>query len=259
MKSGEVVIFDSVYDQILKDMGETPDDIHCEIKRFFLDAMWSSPWDIYSDPDFKQESWINSMDWGDRKSQLEVYQSLPAHEKGFMLSLTKAESDWYMFFSGASSLWNFNVNCTGVVSELRDLVGSAQKHSIDWDIKGTPQEWKPDFVDRCPLLVDFVERLPFETRGLVQIMGILPGQGVPKHRDVTHFGKQLADNLMISFMPDTMPKYVTVESVKYKVKALWFDEGDYHETDPVPYFSYAIKVDGTFDRETLCNKYIINC
>lgn len=254
-----VILFDHVYDSILSDMKITKDDIHFEVRKFLTDAIYDHPWDIYADPDYHQESWIKTMDWSQQHHQLEIFQNMKEYDYQYIKDLSKSKRDWFMFFSGASTIWQYTVSCTHISDDLRKQTKEKYKNNqatVDWNTKNTQQDWKSIVLEKCPLLVEFVNQLPFETRGLVQIMGITPGQHVLKHRDIMDCGKRVVDNIMLSFMPDNMPKHLILydqndRPTKHKVKALWFDENTYHSTDPLPYFCYSVKIDGVFDYKKL--------
>lgn len=265
-----VVNFEKVYDAILNEMHITKEDIHHEIKQFLTEAIWNDPSLIYSDPDFNQPNWIDTIksavhEMG-RKTQIDILEELPVKDQKYVDSLKKPQRDWYMFFSGASCNQNFTVNFTYMTEEqreiLKNVLGSTGGATIDWNGKCMAQDWKHYVLDHCPLLVEFINRLPFEERGLVQMMGVLPNNPVPNHKDVTDWGRRVDDFYFMSFMPDNMPKHINIfengKYIKYNVKCMWFADNDLHGVGPMPYFSYNVRVDGRFDRKILREKYDID-
>ncbi len=264
-----VVNFEKVYDTILNEMNITKEDIHHEIKKFLTEAIWNDPSLIYSDPDFNQPAWIDTVkdivhSLG-RKTQIDVLEELPIQDQEYLHSLTKPQRDWYMFFSGACCNHNFTVNFTYMTPEQREAlkkVPGCKGATIDWNGKCMAQDWKHYVLDHCPLFVEFINKLPFEERGLVQMMGVLPDNPVPNHVDITDWGRKVDDFYFMYFGPDNMPKHLNVfedgEYVKYDVKCMWFNDNDSHGVDAMPYFTYNVRVDGRFDRKILKEKYDLN-
>lgn len=265
-----VVNFEKVYDTILDEMNITKEDVHHEIKKFLTEAIWNDPSLIYSDPDFNQPDWIdtlkNAVHELGRKTQIDVLDELPAQDQEYVHSLKKAQRDWYMFFSGASCNQNFTVNFTYMTPEQRnavkELLGDSSSATIDWNGKCMAQDWKHYVLDHCPLFVEFINKLPFEERGLVQMMGVLPNNPIPNHNDITDWGKKVDDFYFMYFGPDNMPKHINIfedgEYVKHNVKCMWFSDNNLHGVDPIPYFTYNVRVDGRFDRNILREKYGID-
>ena len=261
-----VINFEKVYDTILDEMGVTKEDIHHEIKKFLTEAIWNDPSLIYSDPDFNQPDWIstvkNTVHGLGRKTQIDVLEELPVQDQEYIQTLIKPQRDWYMFFSGACCNHNFTVNFTYMTSEQREAlaeVPGSKGATIDWNGKCMAQDWKHYVLDHCPLFVEFINKLPFEERGLVQMMGVIPDNPVPNHEDVTDWGRRLDDFYFMYFGPDNMPKHINIfedgEYVKYNVKCMWFNDNDLHGVGPMPYFTYNVRVDGIFDRKMLREKY----
>jgi len=261
-----VINFEKVYDTILDEMNVTKEDIHHEIKKFLTEAIWNDPSLIYSDPDFNQPDWIatvkNTVHELGRKTQIDVLETLPEEDQEYIHTLTKPQRDWYMFFSGACCNHNFTVNFTYMTSEQREAlaeVPGSKGATIDWNGKCMAQDWKHYVLDHCPLFVEFINKLPFEERGLVQMMGVIPDNPVPNHEDVTDWGRRLDDFYFMYFGPDNMPKHINIfedgEYVKYNVKCMWFNDNDLHGVGPMPYFTYNVRVDGIFDRKMLREKY----
>lgn len=254
-----VVLFDNIYDTIMDDMQICKEDINFELRRFITDTLFDNPAIIGGDPDYHQPNWISSMDWEDTFHQIDIYNRMEERDYLYMKDLDKAKRDWFMFFSGATTLWQYGIGLTDISDELRDEMQKISKYAtIEWNAKNRAQEWKPEVKEKCPLLVEFIDRLPFKVRGLVQFLGIAPHQKVYAHRDFMDSGKQKVHNITLSFMPDYLPKHLNVydennKKIKYFVKAIWFDENEMHSTDPLPYFVYSVKIDGIFDREELKN------
>ncbi|MBM4359185.1 MAG: hypothetical protein FJ096_13855 [Deltaproteobacteria bacterium] len=101
----------------------------------------------------------------------------------------------------------------------------------------------------------FVRRLPFESIGRCNVMGLAPLDHGTVHRDGEPDDQDSPDHF-ISFVPgmnkrlflwdDVLGEEVPVEGPVY-----WFNDHDYHGVASAPVFRYSVRVDGTFRREFL--------
>tara|TARA_B110000503_G_C7019554_1_gene359160 strand:- start:169 stop:924 length:756 start_codon:yes stop_codon:yes gene_type:complete len=106
-------------------------------------------------------------------------------------------------------------------------------------------------------LVEFIEKLPFESIGRIMIFMTEPNNETVPHYDSTLDNTTRPNDDFIWFTTnkdykkifvmdgDTKEKFYTDPSKKF----IWFNEMDYHGTDPVNRFSFSIRVDGKFTQE----------
>lgn len=126
-------------------------------------------------------------------------------------------------------------------------------------------------VEHFPLLMDYIESLPFKSVGRVLFFCTYPGAGVPLHRDGVMVDHK-DHNMCLFFAEGSRPSHIWDEVKKEKVylekgaKSYFFNNRDYHGVDPEPQFKYTLRVDGVFnddvchdlglvDGYTWCNDY----
>lgn len=116
------------------------------------------------------------------------------------------------------------------------------------------QPWS-DLAKKVPYTKQCIEKMPFKEIGRVVIYGSWPDSYVPCHRDelpTKDFGHHINFNPggyrpLYVYDCITQNKYYLPNS--YKFYAL--NTSDYHGVDSLPYFSYTIRVDGTYDDSVL--------
>ena len=107
-------------------------------------------------------------------------------------------------------------------------------------------------IDRMPYTKQVIESLPFSEIGRVMIYGSWAGSSVPCHRDEPS-GKPKPH---INFSPNHYrPVFIWDPVKKEKVylpkdyNFYAYNVTDYHGVDPLPHFSYTVRVDGKYLKE----------
>lgn len=108
-----------------------------------------------------------------------------------------------------------------------------------------------------PSLVELINQMPFKEIGRVMIFITEANNSTVPHFDSTLDNSQKSNDDFIWFQTrnDYKPIFVMDGDTKEKFypdpnkKFLWFNEMDYHGTDPVPRFSFSIRIDGVFKEE----------
>ena len=107
-------------------------------------------------------------------------------------------------------------------------------------------------IDRMPYTKEVIESLPFSEIGRVMIYASWAGSSVPCHRDEPS-GKPRPH---INFSPNHYrPVFVWDPIKKEKIylpkdyNFYAYNVTDYHGVDPLPYFSYTVRVDGKYLKE----------
>ena len=128
------------------------------------------------------------------------------------------------------------------------------KPSLFKDRNKDNQPWS-DFSNLVPYTKKCLQDLPFDEIGRVVIYGSWPQAEVPCHRDWIPDG---VFNHHINLNPGGYrPVYIydPVKDYKYYLpkdyKLYAYQTTDYHGVEALPHFSYTIRVDGTFNKETI--------
>lgn len=123
-----------------------------------------------------------------------------------------------------------------------NMFHTRQKDLYDWD----------DVSKLFPYLRECIELMPFDEIGRVVIYGSWPDAPVPCHRDEPP-SNSYAEH--INFNPGGYRPVYLYDSVLDKKRYLprnhlfyAYNTTDYHGVDPLPYFAYTVRVDGTYDR-----------
>jgi Rieske 2Fe-2S family protein len=110
-----------------------------------------------------------------------------------------------------------------------------------------------DIINQLPYTKQCIESLPFSQIGRVVIYGSWPEASVPCHRDWIPDGEF---HHHINFNPGGYrPVYIydpttnTKHHLPNDYKLYAYQTTDYHGVDPLPYFSYTIRVDGIFNSD----------
>lgn len=128
---------------------------------------------------------------------------------------------------------------------------------------GADCEWTEN-ARYFPTLVDFIKKMPFTEIGRVMLfMTEANNQTVP-HYDGMHQDERPNDDFVwFTTKEGTKNIYVMDSETKQRIyadqksKFVWFNEMDYHGTEPVGNFSFSIRIDGKFNpelREKLINE-----
>lgn len=116
-----------------------------------------------------------------------------------------------------------------------------------------------DNAKHFPSLVKLIETMPFESIGRVMFfMTEANNQTVP-HYDVLNEEQRAEkpndDFIWFTTKPNSKGIYVMDGNTLEKTypdptkKFVWWNEMDYHGTDPVPHFGFSIRIDGKFKPE----------
>tara|TARA_B100000131_G_scaffold299379_1_gene319822 strand:+ start:911 stop:1600 length:690 start_codon:yes stop_codon:yes gene_type:complete len=105
-----------------------------------------------------------------------------------------------------------------------------------------------------PKLINFIDNIPFKEYGRIEIFVCDPNNGVPEHLDaIDEEDPNREPGDFIWFTPRGNDKKFYVkddtEHKHYASHISWFNERDIHGSDPVPYSTYSIRVDGIFEEE----------
>lgn len=110
--------------------------------------------------------------------------------------------------------------------------------------------WEP-IMEMMPYTKSCIEKLPFKEIGRVVIYGSWADSKVVCHRD---YPPRDTISHHINFHPGgNRPVYVYDSMNDKKIylpddyRLYAYNVTDYHGVDPVPYFSYTVRVDGTYD------------
>jgi hypothetical protein len=102
-------------------------------------------------------------------------------------------------------------------------------------------------------LIDFIEQLPFQQLGRIILFMTEANNATLPHYDGAHrFERPSDDFVWFTTKPSTKQIFVFDELTKKKhypdpgKKLIWFNEMDFHGTDPVDHFSFSIRIDGQF-------------
>jgi hypothetical protein len=107
-----------------------------------------------------------------------------------------------------------------------------------------------DIIEKFPYTKKCIEQLPFKEIGRVVIYGSWPEARVPCHRDQPMYE---GFDHHINFNPGGYRSVFIYDSLNdnkiflpkdYKLYA--YNTSDYHGVDPLPHFSYTIRVDGKY-------------
>lgn len=126
-----------------------------------------------------------------------------------------------------------------------------------WDDKstGTGKAFTEEAREHFPLLVSFVESLPFAEVGRCNIMGLEANDHGTVHHDRSHEEKASADHFVTVCPRGDKRLFLWDEEERRKVeirsRAYWFNDSDYHGVEPDPFFRYSVRVDGFFRPEFL--------
>lgn len=127
-------------------------------------------------------------------------------------------------------------------------------------------EWTDD-ANHFPKLKKLIDKMPFESYGrVILFMTEANNQTVP-HYDAgsqeQRKTKPSDDFIWFTTKPNSKSVFVMDDTTHEKYypdpskKFVWFNEMDFHGTEPVPHFSFAIRIDGKFKaevKETLYGK-----
>lgn len=123
--------------------------------------------------------------------------------------------------------------------------------------KSSNGQWTEASKD-FPMLMEYLESLPFKHIGRVLFFCTYPNAGVAIHRDAM-MQDHKDHNINLFFDGGGRPSFIWDEKKKEKIyldpsaKSYYFNNRDYHGVDPEPNFRYTLRIDGTFTDE-LCDK-----
>ena len=126
-----------------------------------------------------------------------------------------------------------------------------------FDKKTSNGKWTNASKD-FPLLIEYLNTLPFKEIGRVLFLCTYPGTGVCTHRDA-QMTNHKDHNINLFFDAGSRPSFIWDEITKEKIylessaKSYFFNDRDYHGVDAEPEFRYTLRVDGTFN-DDLCNE-----
>jgi len=120
---------------------------------------------------------------------------------------------------------------------------------------GADCDWT-DNAQHFPTLVEFIKKLPFSEIGRVMLfMTEANNQTVPHYDDIDNGSRPNDDFIWFTTKPGTKKIFVFDNDTKEKFytapdkKLVWFNEFDWHGTDPTDHFSFSVRIDGKFTPE----------
>jgi hypothetical protein len=172
--------------------------------------------------------------------QLATFKTLSSTDEKikYLNALTYSPHPFWVLFLR----WNKRVEKTGVYN------------------KAVPEDcyWTPD-ASHFPTLVEFIKTLPFEGIGRVILFMTEANNKTVPHYDVLNEEQRAEKSFddFIWFTTKTSSKGVYVMDGDTLEKTypdptkrfVWFNEMDFHGTDPVNHFSFSIRIDGKFKPE----------
>ncbi len=122
-----------------------------------------------------------------------------------------------------------------------------------WESKAdaTGKRWRRTARDHFPRTIAFVEKLPFESIGRCNIMGLEANDHGTTHRDGDASSEREPDQF-ITFVPSPGKRlYLYDASTRQETdvtgRSYWFHDHDYHGVRSDPFFRYSVRVDGIFE------------
>jgi hypothetical protein len=121
------------------------------------------------------------------------------------------------------------------------------------DLVDKTEAWElTEFADEFALLMDFIETLPFRSKGRILVIYDDSGKEVPAHRD--HLETTLCNEFLWFRTNLKKPFYMlnqnTNEKKYVESYSAWFDSvNQYHGSDAVRGLSFSMRVDGIFTDE----------
>lgn len=107
-----------------------------------------------------------------------------------------------------------------------------------------------------PSLVEFINKLPFAEIGRVMLfITEANNQTVPHYDSKAQSDRPNDDFIWFTTKPNTKKVFVMDSHTKEKFypeegkKLVWFNEMDFHGTDPMPHMAFSIRIDGVFTPE----------
>ncbi len=122
-----------------------------------------------------------------------------------------------------------------------------------WDDKANPEGKSFTRVARAffPKTLAFVEKLPFQSIGRCNVMGLEGFDYGTVHRDGEP-QEQEAPDPFITFCPAADKRLflwddVAAKEIDVTARVFWFNDFDYHGVRAAPHFRYSVRVDGVFE------------
>lgn len=169
--------------------------------------------------------------------QIEIFKKFKTTDERikFLTALTDVAHPFWLIFLR----WNRRIESTGIYNK-----------SVSEDCV-----WTEDAL-YFPYLKSIIEKMPFESIGRILIFMTESNNQTVPHFDVPtqqHREEKPNDDFIWFKTKDNSKNiFVYDEITKEKFypehgkRFVWFNEMDYHGTDPVPHFSFSIRIDGKF-------------
>jgi hypothetical protein len=126
-----------------------------------------------------------------------------------------------------------------------------------WEDKSDPEGKSFTRLARAffPKTIAFVERLPFQSIGRCNVMGLAANDHGTVHRDGVPEEKPKVDHFVTICPAGDKRLYLWDEEKQEKHhvrgRAYWFNDSDWHGVEADPFFRYSIRVDGVFAPDLL--------
>ena len=216
-----VVDLSHIYNEILNNMNVTQEEINYELMHYAAGNIH----EMHKDRDEKQESWIDSIPY-----QGITPQEIHIPNKKEYGSWSKQKRNWFTFFNGAEYIWDYVMYLT----EHESYVGREKA-----------AEFKQKVLNECPLLCEFIRKLPMDVFGRIIFLGVNPRQPVYKHID--NRNTPLPECIVMNFGPHQ--KTLSIENYNIKVRCATLDERLPHKLDGGNKFTYTLRIDGKWNKE----------
>jgi hypothetical protein len=160
-----------------------------------------------------------------------------ADRDSFFLNQHRLETD-SPYVPGVREIWLTRTR-PGTPYDYLDI-----NHTALWQNTEAAEEFRP--------LMDFIDTLPFESKGRILIIYDAGGHAVPAHRDheredICHEFIWFRTNLS---KPLYMLNHLTGEKLSVDSYTAWFDTvNQYHGSDATGQLSFSVRVDGRFTDE----------
>lgn len=112
-------------------------------------------------------------------------------------------------------------------------------------------------ANNFPLLMDYIQTLPFKEINRVLFLTTYPNAGIPIHRDLP-VGDHKDHSINLFFDGGWRPSFIWDPIKKEKLyleadaRSYFFNNRDYHGVDAEPVFKYTLRVDGVFN-DDMCD------
>ncbi len=221
---------EKIVKKAIQDSGSDQSQLHWEVVK----ALTLTSAEQWMGPNHTSQEFFKDIEYqGLSPQQAEL--NIPNEHRVFFQEIPLRLKHRFLFFSGANFMWE-----NGLLLSEESLYQERSKARPFSKLART----------HLPQTIKFIESLPFKQLGQIEIFGIHPFQPVYWHSDDPE-GDFSSDNIIVSFQPPPFSRKVTMQTAKGDIcyppaSAYCIDDRFLHRVEPVPYFTYSIKIDGIF-------------